>query len=261
MESDLAIEKELFRHIGLLSNEVIQVQKTLQSINSQESRLRAALDELTLDKEILLEQMGRLETMVRQCAAAAVEEDEREQEHLENLEGEKNDLRKRLTEMEESLQLRELRLRDLENEMAARVEEFTAQLSAKESQIQIRDTVVADLKAATNSLNRLVDSLSSAGARSTDSGEEVPALERAPDTTAALKDVEDRMSMEIERLKNVIREKDAMLSARSLEVEMTKQSLGSRIEDLENSLDTQKRKKKSPRIVSMLSDIGGKRLF
>jgi DNA repair exonuclease SbcCD ATPase subunit len=259
MESDLSNDKELFRHLGLLSNEVIQVQKTLHTIDSQESRLRAALDELALDKEILMEQVGRLETMVKQAATSAVEDAERERERNESLESEKSSLRVQFTELEETLRTKEAAVRDLRDELTAKIEVLTEQVREKESQLQIRDAVLTDLKAAAGSLNRLVSNLSS-----NDPASVVLLDEMQEDPTrksAAIDEIEKRMSAEIERLQNAVREKEAMLSAKSLEVEMTKQAMGSRIEELEKTLDSNKRRKNSQRLVSLLSDVGGKRFF
>ena len=75
-----------------------------------------------------------------------------------------------------------------------------------------------------------------------------------------LKEIEERTSMEIERLRNDIREKELALAAKSVELEMTKQNMGDRIEELEKALDA-KRKRKSPRLVSLLADMGGKRFM
>jgi hypothetical protein len=259
MDSELSNDKELFRFIGLISNEVIQVQKTLHTIDTQESRLRAALDELALDKEILIEQMGRLETMVKQAATSAVEDAERERERQQSQEREQSALRSQITEMEGRLQAKEAAVRDLQEEFTAKIDDLSGQIREKESQLQIRDVVLTDLKTAAGSLNRLVGSLSSSDPASVvllDEPQEDPVRE-----SAAIIEIEERMSAEIERLKNAVREKEAMVAAKSLEVEMTKQAMGSRIEDLEKTLDANKRRKNSQRLVSLLSDVGGKRFF
>lgn len=259
MGSEGSDDKELFRHLGLLSNEVIQIQKTLHTIDLQESRLRSALDELALEKEILIEQGSRLEAIVKQAATSAVDDAEREREREQSMESEKSDLQARIKEMGETLRTKEAAVRELEEEFTAKMADLNGQIREKDSLLQIRDIVLTDLKAAADSLNRLVGGLSSSGDSS------LLLLDQPQDNppsaaTGAIKELEERTAMEIARLRSELREKDAVLAAKSVELEMNKQAMGGKIEELEKALDS-KSKRKSPRLVSLLSDMGGKKFF
>lgn len=259
MISDASNDKELFRHLGLLSNEVIQVQKTLHTLDSHESRLRGALDELALEKDILIEQANRLETIVKQAATSAVDDAERESERQQLLESEQAALQTRLGEMEETLRTKEAAVKDLQEEFSAKLEDLNAQVREKESLLQIRNVMVTDLKTASDSLSRLISGLSSAG----ESLEKLPDESQHNPTSEAkevIKEIEERTSKEIERLRSDIRDKELALAAKSVELDMTRQKMGARIEALEKALDT-KKKGKSPRIVSFIADMGGKRFF
>lgn len=259
MGSDVSKDKELFRHLGLLSNEVIQIQKTLQSLDSHESRLRAALDELTLEKEILVEQTNRLQTLVKEASSSAVEDAEREREHQQSLESERAAVQSQMKRIEETLQTKEADLKDLEEEFSAKLEDLNQQIREKDNQLQIRNIVLTDLKAAADSLNRIVGGLSPSGespAEWLEEGQENPTREG----TEAIKEIAQRTSGEIEALKQDLREKELALAAKSAEVELTKERMGDRIKELELALNA-KSKKKSPRLVSLISDMGGKRFM
>ena len=156
MGLDVSNEKELFRFLGLLSNEVVQIQKTLHTVDSHEARLRAALDELGLEKDILIEQTDRLETIVKQTATSALEDAEREREQQQNHESEKAVLQTHLEEMEEMLQRNEATVKDLQEQFTSKIEDLNGQIREKENRLQIRDTVLTDLKTASQSLNRLI---------------------------------------------------------------------------------------------------------
>ena len=247
MVSDVSDDKEFFRHLGLLSNEVIHIRDTLQTIDSQEYRVRAALDELTLKKEILIEQTNRLETIVKQAATAAFVDAELEHERQQSGESEKSALHTQITEMEETLQTKEARVRDLQEQFTAKIEDLNEQIREKDSLLQVRDTVLKDLKTAAQSLNRLVSGLSSGGESSAVLLDE-PLDNPKGETTAAIMEIEERTSMEIERLKRAIREKELALAAKSAEIEMTKQEMSGRIEELETALDAKRNRK--PRLVN-----------
>ena len=259
MVSDVSNDKELFRHIGRLSHEVIQIQNSLQTIDSQESRVRVALDELALEKEILIEQTNRLETIVKQAATSAFVDAELECERQQSGESEKSALQTQITEMKETLQTKEAQVRDLQEQFTAKIEDLNEQIREKDSLLQVRDIVLKDLKAAAHSLNRLVSGLSSSGESSAVLHDE-PQDNPTGETTAVIMEIEERTSMEIERLKSAIREKELALAAKSAEVEMTKQEMSGRIEELEKALDA-KRNRKSPRLVNFISDMGGKRFI
>ncbi len=258
MISDVASDKELFRNLMLLSNEVKQIQKSLRTIDSHESRLRAALDELALEKEILSEQANRFEAIITQAATSALQDAEWERERQQSLESEKSALTIQIMEMEQTLQSKETAVTELQEEFIAGMEDLKGQIREKDRLLQIREIALTDLKAAAESLNRLVSGLSSSGATPMlllDESQDNP----TEDTTDMIKEFEDRTSFDIERLKSDSREKDFTLSAKSVEIESTKQTMSGG-DDLEKALDA-KRKRKSPRLVSLLADMGGKRFM
>ena len=258
MISDVASDKELFRNLMLLSNEVKQIQKSLRTIDSHESRLRAALDELALEKEILSEQANRFEAIITQAATSALQDAEWERERQQSLESEKSALTIQIMEMEQTLQSKETAVTELQEEFIAGMEDLKGQIREKDRLLQIREIALTDLKAAAESLNRLVSGLSSSGATPMlllDESQDNP----TEDTTDMIKEFEDRTSFDIERLKSDSREKDFTLSAKSVEIESTRQTMSGG-DDLEKALDA-KRKRKSPRLASLLADMGGKRFM
>jgi hypothetical protein len=259
MVSGVSNDKELFRYLGLLSNEVIQIQKTLQTIDSHEARVRAALEELALEKEILIEQTNRLETIVKQTATSAVVDAELERERQQSIESEKISLQTQVMEMEESLQSEEARVRELQEQFTAKIEDLNGKIKEKDRLLEVRDVAMKDLKAAADSLNRLVSGLSSNGGPAAVLADE-PQEDPKGETTEAIMEIEERTSMEIENLEVDIQEQEWALAAKSLQAEMTKQTMGGRIEELETSREP-KRKKKPLRLVSLLSDMGGKRFL
>jgi hypothetical protein len=253
MISGVSNEKELFRYLGLLSNEVIQIQKTLETIGSHEARVRTALDELALEKEILTEQTDRLETIVKQTATSAVVDAELEHEHRETMESEKIALQTQLMEMEESLRSQQARASEMEEQLTAKIEELNRQITEKNNLLAVRDIAMKDLKAAADSLNRLVSGLSSdAGSRALQSGEPPDVLK--DESADGAMDIEEHTS---ENLQVDMQEKEWALAAKSLEAEMTKQAVGGRADEaLENA-----RKRKPLRLVNLLSDMGGKKFL
>ena len=258
MISDVASDKELFRNLMLLSNEVKQIQKSLRTIDSHESRLRAALDELALEKEILSEQANRFEAIITQAATSALQDAEWERERQQSLENEKSALTIQIKEMEQTLQSKETAVTELQEEFIAGMEDLKGQIREKDRMLQIREIALTDLKAAAESLNRLVSGLSSSGATPMlllDESQDNP----TEDTTDMIKEFEDRTSFNIERLKSDSREKDFTLSVKSVEIESTRQTMSGG-DDLEKALDA-KRKRKSPRLASLLADMGGKRFM
>jgi chromosome segregation ATPase len=259
MGTDGVKEKELFRNIGFLSNEVIQIQKTLHSIDSEQSKLKAAFDELTLAREILVEQTGHLETIVKQAANSALQDAESESEYRQKLESENSALQTQIKESEQTLQTKEALVKELHEEFASKIEELNGQIREKESLLQMRDIALADLKTATESLNRLFSGVSSSGEGP------IELLDEAQDNlkddaSDMIKEIEQRTSTEIERLKNELKEKILALEVKSLENQKIKETMGGKIDELEKILDS-KRNKKSPRLVSMLADMGGKRFI
>ena len=259
MDSDPSNDKELFQHLGFLSNDVIQVQKTLCTIDSQESRLRAVLDELALEKDILIEQTSRLETIVKHAATSAVSDAEQQRDRQQSLESEKSALQTQVKELAERLHAKEAAVEDLQQQFTAQIQSLNEQIREKDGLLRVRDIVLQDLKGAAESLIRLVTGLSCSGESPVASLED-PQDNRTSDTTDLIKQVEERTSVEIKRLKSDVREKELALAAKSAEVEITKQEMSARIEELEKALDVRK-KRKSQRLVTFISDMGGKRFI
>lgn len=259
MISDVASDKELFRNLMLLSNEVNQIQKSLRTIDSHESRLRSALDELALEKEILMEQASRFETIITEAATSALQDAEWERERQQSLETEKSALTIQIKELEQTLQSKEKTVTELQEEFAAEIEDLNGQIREKDRLLQIREISLTDLKAAAESLNRLVSGLSSSGAPPVllmDESQDNPIEE----PTDLIKEFEDRTSFDVESLKSDSQEKDFSMAAKSVGMESAKQTLSDRNEELEKALDA-KRKRKSPRLASLLADMGGKRFM
>ncbi len=255
MVLDASDDKELFRQLALLSNEVKQIQKTLQTLDSHESRLRGALDELALEKDIVIEQTNRLEAIVKESATAAVEDAERARELEQMFETEQAALQNRVEDLEKTIRTKEAAVKDLQEEFSAKLEDLNGQVREKENLLQIRSVMVTDLKTASESLSRLISGLASAG-ESANEQQDSPPLE----TKEMIREIEERASMEIERLKSDIRQKELALAAKAVELDITKQKMGARIEELEKALGT-KKKRKSPRIVSMIADMGVRRFI
>lgn len=259
MASDASNEKELFRHLGLLSNEVMQIQKTLRTLDSREAQLRAVLDDLTLEKETLVKQAKRLEAMVKEAANSALDDAEREREQEEIFTNEKAALQSCLEELEKTLGTKEANVKDLQEEFSSRIEELHAQIREKDSLLRSRNIMVVDLKTAASSLNQLIGGLSSNGDSAGEALVEVPEYP-ARESTAAMTESEEHTSLEIETLKKEIREKELALAAKSVEFDLTKERMADRIKELEMALNA-KSEKKSPRLVSLIADMGGRRFL
>jgi hypothetical protein len=259
MVASVSKEKELFRYLGLLSNEVIQVQKTLQTIGSHEARVRTALDELALEKEILVEQTDRLETLVKQTATSAIVDAELEHERQEGMESEKVALQTQIMEMEESLQSEEAKVRELEEQFNAQLQDLTGQIQEKDRLLEVRDIAMKDLKVAADSLNRLLTGLSSNG-DSRPVVHEEPQDDSQVNAADAIEETDEQEPAEIEDMEIDLQEKEWALGVKSLELEMNKQSRAGRVEESGTSVDA-KSKKKPLRLVSLLSDMGGKRFL
>jgi len=131
-------------------------------------------------------------------------------------------------------------VRDLQEQFTAKIDDLNEQIGEKDSLLQVRDIVLRDLKAAAQSLNRLVSGLSSGGESSSVLHDE-PQDNPTGETTAVIVEIEERTSMEIERLKSAIREKELALAAKSAEIEITKQEMSGRIEELETALDAKRK--------------------
>ncbi|HXG49810.1 MAG TPA: hypothetical protein VNN77_00190 [candidate division Zixibacteria bacterium] len=254
MDAAAPQDKELFRQLTLLSNEIIQTQQTIQRLDSLESRMRGAVEELLGEKQRLREQIGRLESTVRDAAAYAVDDAERERQSRESAEEQKNILVDRIRQLEQSLQTKEVTLAELEQHFSTRIEELTGQLKHRESLLQIRGEMLKELNATIASMNRLAVSLQRVPGMA-------PAEEKPVDGEPArdeLKAVEERLSAEIEKLKAELREKELTIAAKSAEIEMIRENASARIQELQRGLENKKKKRSA---VAFLSDIGPKRFL
>jgi len=150
-------------------------------------------------------------------------------------------------------------LKDLEEQFRVQVDQLKEQVREKNDALQTREVLLKDLKTAADSLNRLIGGLSGGHSRPLvvlDGSEENAARE----TAELIHQVEERASQEIEKLKSELRERELALAAKSAELDMTKQQLSGRIEELEKALDPRP-KRKSQRLVSFISDMGAKRIL
>lgn len=73
-----------------------------------------------------------------------------------------------------------------------------------------------------------------------------------------LPELEKKMYGELERLRSEMTQRDLLLAAREVEIRSLKQSLASRLDDLEGLVHKRSRGKKATRLVSFLADIGKK---
>ncbi len=259
---DVAREKETYRHLGLISNEVINLEKGFQDMASREKQIREMLDGLVASEQKLLQRVGRLDAMVKEAAKSAVEEAEREREVKEKLEEERATFEIQLKEKDEALDGKELIVQELQKELAVKSDDLEKQVLEKTNRLQIRDAVLRDLESARNALNLLSDGLTSLSAEEKvimlrhEDGAESDLIAAGSGEQQA-KGVEERMSTEIEGLRAEIREKNISLGAREMEIEMLKQKMGGRIEELEDLL-RENRRKKPARLAAFLSEIGHK---
>lgn len=263
MGSDVgAKEKDTYRHLGLISNEVINLEKGFQDVASREKQIREMLDGLVASEQKLLQRVGRLDAMVKEAAESAVQEAEREREVKEKLEEERATFEVQLTEKDQALEAKESIVQELQKELTVKADDLEKQVLEKTNLLQIRDAVLRDLESARNALNLLSEGLTSLSAeervimlRHEDSAEsDQPAADSAEQQVP---EVQERMSEEIESLRAEIREKNISLGAREMEIEMLKQKMGGRIEELEDLL-RENRKKKPARLAAFLSEIGHK---
>lgn len=263
MGSDVAAkEKDTYRHLGLISNEVINLEKGFQDMAAREKQIREMLDGLGASEQKLLGRIGRLDAMVKEAAESAVQEAEREREVKERLEEERATFEFQLREKDEALEAKESLVQEFQKELAAKSENLERQMLEKTNLLQIRDAALKDLKSATNALNLLSEGLTSL---STEEGVIMLRHEESAESNQTVADcaeqqaeeTQDRMSAEIESLRAEMREKNISLGAREMEIEMLKQKMGGRIEELEDLL-RENRKKKPARLAAFLSEIGHK---
>jgi hypothetical protein len=162
-------------------------------------------------------------------------------------------------EMEESLQSEEAKVRELEEQFNAQLQDLTGQIQEKDRLLEVRDIAMKDLKVAADSLNRLLTGLSSNGdSRPVD--HEEPQDDPQAEAADAIEETDEREAAEIENMEVDLQEKEWALGVKSLELEMNKQSRAGRVEESGTSVDA-KSKKKPLRLVSLLSDMGGKRFL
>jgi hypothetical protein len=123
----------------------------------------------------------------------------------------------------------------------------------------VRDIAMKDLKVAADSLNRLLTGLSSNG-DSRPVVHEEPQDDSQVNAADAIEETDEQEPAEIEDMEIDLQEKEWALGVKSLELEMNKQSRAGRVEESGTSVDA-KSKKKPLRLVSLLSDMGGKRFL
>lgn len=278
MDFEITDDRESCRHVGLISNEVVGIQRTLQQMDTEESEMRAMLEALFQRKKALVDGTNRLEVMVRDAAKAVVNDGEQIRVMQDDFEARKDTLESQVREMEEKVlaaegrkdtlegQFRgmeekvlaaEGRIKELEEKLTSTAEELKKQGIEKSKFLKIRDGVIRELKAATDSMNLLADGLVSPNDSQVFTLGETQEV-RSENTRKEIKEMEERMLAEIRKLKANVRDRELAIQAKNVEIAMIKQSMDAKVENLERELTDQK-EKKATRLVSFLSEIGSKK--
>lgn len=258
--SELSSDNGLNTYQGRLSNEIVLIQDNLGELASLECELKDTVDKLTTRKEDLVRGIRGLESVIKQAITVAVEEAEREREINEHLQKEKAELESQLKEKEKLLQTQAATIEELEEKLKAKSDDLERQTLEKATLLEVRDAVLANLTTTRAALNILEEDLQSL------TGEEIILHELSQQDEGEsgisklrqMKDLEEHMAAELEILRAGIRERDVMLGAKEMEIEMIKQSLETKIEELEGLLKQQARKGKRASVVSYLVDFGKK---
>lgn len=261
MDSEGSNDRQVNDYLGLIASEVFSIKEIFQRIASRECEIKSMLDEVADIKENLVERLNRMESIIKETVASAVIEAQQSQEIKESLEAERAALDAQVEEKEEILQSRDATIKELEEDLTAKGYDLEKLVREKVKLLEIRDAVLQDLKSTTGALNVLAEGLISI------KEEDVIALEESEEDgkndderelrEREAKDFEKRLAEEVQGLRAEIRGKDVVLGAKEMEIEMIKQTMGGRIEELENL--TKKRpggNRKTTRLVSFLVDLG-----
>jgi chromosome segregation ATPase len=248
MESPDNTDKELYTHLGLLSDEVHRIKELLGRVATRESEAKGILEELKPAKQTLAERIGHVESMIKQAAATAVSEADVEKGLIERLEQERTELVSRLKEKEAILRIREAAITELEGELNSKNEDLEKETGQKTKLLEMRDAMLANLASTTTALNLFAENLKSFD------GAAIIFLDEPEQSDEDGKDARP----EIEKLRMDLREKDVMLEAKEVEIASLKHTLDARIEELESLSNKRTAKKGSARLVSYFADLGHK---
>lgn len=257
MNTAVSQDKELFRHISLLANEIIQTQQPLQRLDSLESQMRGALDDLLSEKKRLREQINRMESIAKDAASSAIEDAEQENQARQDMEKQKNILGDQIRQLEQGLQSKEATLAEQEQHFSDRINDLTEQLKQKENLLQFRSNMLKELNTTIDSMNRIATGLASlqeSGVIMLDD----PQVTQATPARDEIKQTEERMSAEIEKLKRELCDRELAIALKSQEIEWINENASAKIQDLQRGMES-KNKKRSP--VAFLTELGPKRFL
>ena len=239
MSSEMPNDKELYGHLGCLANEILGLKPVFQTIASLEVQIKSIFDQVANLKAGFANRTAQMEMMMKEVAASAVEDAEREEEIKKGLELEKASLETQLRETEELLRAKEAAMRDLEDKLTLKMNELERQLREKAKHFEIRHGAQKDAGTTTGSSNVPAESLICL------SDEQVIFLQEADEKTDEeadgpgtreknIAELVGRMTAEIEKLKAEIRKKDVILGAKEMEMTMMKQSMEAKVKELES---------------------------
>lgn len=257
MNTAVSQDKELFRHISLLTNEIIQTQQPLQRLDSLESQMRGALDDLLSEKKRLREQINRMESIAKDAASSAIEDAEQEDQARQDMEKQKNILGDQIRQLEQGLQSKEATLAERQQHFSDRINDLTEQLKQKENLLQFRSNMLKELNTTIDSMNRIATGLASlqeSGVIMLDD----PQVTQATPARDEIKQIEERMSAEIEKLKRELCDRELAIALKSQEIEWINENASAKIQDLQRGMES-KNKKRSP--VAFLTELGPKRFL
>lgn len=262
MSSEEANESRLYDHLGLITNEVFEIKDLIEKIASRQAELKTALEEVDRIRQDLVDRVSKVDTITKEAVEIAVADDQAEQDIKKELEEEKFALELELDEKGTALNEKEATIKELEESLTSKIHELEERIREKSRLLEMRDAVLKDLKSATGALNSLAENLESLEEENLIALE--GAAEQGGDNAEAIdqrdKEAEERetqMAEELQRLKGEIREKEILLGAKEMNIEMIKQTMGAKIAELEKATKSDD-KKKAKRFVSFLTDVGKK---
>lgn len=254
--SAVSSEREVYRHLATISSEILSLQKILGQLETQEAQLLGALEELGSNRGNLNARVRSLESAVKGASNCALKEAEEGEELRETFKKEKMELEKQIRELEELIATRDAATQQSEEQMKLQIAGLEEQIAEKNNLLRIRDNLLRDLKSTADTMQFLANGLASLsdGEIVTLDDVQVDDKEKATDAPNA---AVGNMSLEIEKLRAELHDRDLALGAKEMELEMMKEQMEARIEELENHLSHEK-PKKSARLVSFLNDIRSK---
>jgi DNA repair exonuclease SbcCD ATPase subunit len=246
-----------------LSKELLALKQYVDNITAKESAIKNNFDELAVVYTGFAEQLAQVESVTRQTAEAASADSKREEETYHQLEREKSEIRSQLRDKEETLQVREVAIKDLNEKLQSISEELDRKTAELAKLSEFRDVTLGSLRAAREALSgftRSVNALEGPEVAFVDN----PEGDQQDADAAKLKELQDLqnlkedMQVEIDKLQAANREKDVLFRIKATENEITKQGLEARVKELEDVLSKRQGKRKTTDFVSYLVDIGKK---